>query len=120
MRGAESSLIVVHAEVPLYPALAVAARLSGVVQVHITIKRGSVRSVTTASSAPPILVNAAEHNVRTWQFAPDVNSNAEVMYIYELAKEEGIVPENPRITMDLPSLVKVTARPVRAMTMHGK
>lgn len=119
-RGDDFPLIVVHAEVPLYPALAVAARLSGVVRVHITIKDGSIRSVTTTSSAPPMLVSAAKDNVGTWQFAPDVSSTAEVTYIYELAKEESVIRENPRITMDLPSLVKVTARPVKAMPINGK
>jgi len=119
MRGADASLIVVRAEVPLYPALAVAARLSGVVHVRISIKDGSVRSVDATSTAPPILVSAAKDNVGTWRFAPDVSSTVEVTYIYELAKEESVVRENPRITMDLPSLVRITAKPVKAVPLHG-
>ena len=117
--GADASLIVVHADVPLYPTLAVAARLSGVVHVRISVKDGSVLSATTTSSAPPILVSAAKDNVGTWRFAPDVSGTLEVTYIYELAKEESLVRENPRIAMDLPSLVRITARPVKAMPLHG-
>ena len=119
MRGADASLIVVHADVPLYPALAVAARLSGVVRVRISIKDGSVRSAETTSSAPPILVSAAKDNVGTWRFAPDVGGTVEVTYIFELAKEEGVVRENPHIAMDLPSLVRITAKPVRTTPLHG-
>jgi len=34
-------------------------------------------------------------------------------------KEESLVRENPRIAMDLPSLVRITAKPVKAMPLHG-
>ncbi len=116
----DASAIVVHADVPLYPALAVAARQSGTVRVRVSIKGGAVVSADTESSAPSVLVHAAKENARTWQFAPDVTSTLDVTYIYELAKDESGVRQNPRVEMQLPSLVKITAKPVKAIPMDGK
>ena len=115
-----ASLIVVHADVPLYPALALAARQSGTVRVRLSVKGGVVVSADAGSAAPSVLVYAAKQNVRTWQFAPDVTSTLDVTYVYELAKDESGVRENPRIEMQLPSLVRITARPVKANPMDGK
>jgi TonB family protein len=77
-------LIVVHADVPLYPPLAMAARLGGTVRVRVSIKGGSVLSADTESTAAPVLLNAAKENARTWRFTPDVNGTLEVTYLYEL------------------------------------
>ena len=115
-----ASLLVVHADVPVYPALAVAARQSGTVRVRVSIRRGVVDGAETDSVAPPVLVHAAKENVRTWQFEQGVTCKVDVTYIYELSKEETGVPENPRIEMDLPSLVRVTGKPVRAVPMDGR
>lgn len=118
--AADASLIVVHADVPLYPALAVAARQSGTVRVRLSVKGGAVVSADAEESAPPVLVHAAKENARTWRFAPDVTSTLDVTYVYDLAKDETGVRENPRIEMQLPSLVRITARPVKAIPMDGK
>lgn len=112
---ARRSAIVQHAEVPQYPSLAVAGRLSGVVHLHVTVEGGAV---TKAESDSPsqvlILVNAAAENVKTWRFAADTKGTFDVTYYFELRKDEGVVPENPRVEMQLPLLVKLVARPVRA------
>jgi TonB family protein len=115
------SFLVTRADVPLYPSLARAARLSGTVQVRVSVKNGSVASTETqSSSAAQILVNAARANATTWRFAPDANGTFEVTYIYELEKDEVVVPENPRVEMQLPSLVKITAKPAKPTTVYGK
>ena len=112
--------IVTHADVPLYPAVARAARQSGEVHVRVSVKRGMVTGTETQSSAPPILVGASKENVSTWRFSPDVDGAFDVLYIYELAKEEVTVPENPRIEMRLPSLVRITANPTKAMPLDSR
>lgn len=112
--------IVVHADVPLYPAVAKAARLSGTVNVRVSVKGGSVASTDAQSSDSPILVNASKENIRTWRFAPDAYGTFEVTFIYELQKEESLAPENPRVEMRLPSLVRITARPTKAIPFDGK
>lgn len=105
--------IVRHADVPLYPPIAKTARLSGTVQVLVTVKDGAVVNAEAKSSAHQILVNAATENVKTWKFEPETNATFQTTYVYTLEKEEAPVPENPRIEMQLPSLVRITARPTK-------
>jgi TonB family protein len=118
--SSNSSLIVSHADVPLYPALAKAARLSGTVHVHVSVKGGTVANAEAQSSAAPVLVTAAKENVMTWRFAPDAYGTLDVTYMYELEKEEVLVPENPRIELQLPSLVKIIAKPTKPTPQHGQ
>ena len=116
---ADLTLIVVHADIPRYPSLALAARQSGTVRLRISVKNGNVLIVDTKTSGPPVFVNAAKENVGTWRFTSDTYGTFEVTYIYELAKEESMVLENPHIELQLPSRVKITAKPVKAMPLHG-
>ena len=97
-----------------------AARQSGIVRVRIFVKAGIVISADTESSAAPVLVHAARENARTWRFTTDVTDRIDVTYIYELAKEESGVRQNPRIEMQLPTLVRIIAKPVKAIPMDGK
>jgi hypothetical protein len=110
-------LMIEHADVPLYPRLAVAARQTGTVRVRVSIQRGVVVSATAEASAPPVLVHAAKENALTWRFEPEVTSTLTITYIYELAAEETGVAQNPHIGMKLPTLIKITARPIRAARM---
>jgi TonB-like protein len=107
----------VHADVPLYPPIGLAARLSGTVRVKILVSNGAVVNAETDSSAHMILVNAAEKNVKTWQFTPDTNGSFELTYIYQLQTEEARSPENPRVEMQLP-VVKIIGRPVKRTTVR--
>lgn len=55
---------------PVYPAIAVAAQIEGVVHVRIVISAdGTVRDATYVSG-PPILVWSAINAVKTWRFNP--------------------------------------------------
>ena len=111
---AHPSAIVLHADVPQYPALALAGRLSGSVHLHVLVQDGTV--VKAESDSPvqlQILINAATENVKTWRFAHNARGTFDVTYAFELRKDEGVVPENPRIEMELPTLVRLVARPVK-------
>ena len=114
------SLLVVHADMPLYPWLALAARQSGTVRVRISIKEGVVVNATAEASAPPVLVQAAKENALTWRFAHDATSTLTVTYVYELTKDESGDVQNPHIEMQLPTLVKIKARPVMPHHMDVK
>lgn len=109
--------LLVSAEVPLYPVLALAARLSGTVRVKLQVNNGVVVNTETNSSAHMILVNAAEKTVRTWRFASDATGAFELTFIYQLEAEEGGLPENPRVEIALP-VVKITGRPVKRTTVR--
>lgn len=111
---AHPSAIVTHAEIPQYPALALAGRLTGSVHLRVVVEHGAV--VKAESDSPyqlQILINAAVENVKTWRFAHDATGSFDVTYAFELRGDEGVVAENPRIEMELPTLVKLVARPVK-------
>ena len=52
-------------------------------------------------------------NIKTWQFRPEEKATFLVTYIYKIEGEETELPENPKVELDLPRLVKVTARPFK-------
>jgi len=105
--------IVVHADVPLYPQLAVQARVSGVVHLHVLVDNGVVTKAEpeTQEQIEP-LVAAATENVRTWRFASGAKGTFSVTYKYELEKVEVPRSVNPQIVMHLPTSVTITAWPV--------
>ena len=111
------TVIVTRADVPFYPVLALEARISGEVRVKVTIQNGEVVGTTAVSSAHILLTNAASENIRTWRFLQSVTEVIEVTFLYVITKNEGEIPQNPRIEMELPSFVRITATPVKH-TVH--
>jgi TonB family protein len=111
---AHPSAIVTHAEIPQYPALALAGRLTGSVHLRVVVEHGEVvKAESDSPSQVQILINEAVQNVKTWRFAHNAKGSFDVTYVFELRGNEGVVPENPRIEMELPTLVKLVARPVK-------
>ncbi len=107
----DTSLLVEHADVPLYPGLARAARLSGTVRIHVQVRNGVVVSTEARSDAHAVLVNADLSNVKTWQFSTDASGAFDVTYVYELEEGEvGLTPEPARVEMQLPNLVKISSQ----------
>jgi len=97
---------VIHAVVPMYPQLARIARIFGTVEVQITVKDGEVVS-TEVKSGNPILARATVENIQTWRFYHLVNGTFTSKFTYKL--EEGVDPQNPKVELELPFLVKITA-----------
>src|SRR4051812_18041946 len=67
-------LRVQKAEVPMYPPVARAGRVSGVVEARVTVRDGSVIDVKV-KSGPTILAQAAAENIKTWRFPQWVNTS---------------------------------------------
>jgi hypothetical protein len=123
----------VHAEIPLYPSLARTAHISGKVEIEATIEKGSVVDAHVKSAeiqvadpqnhavydskaratASRYLSDPSLANLKTWQFESEDRSTFLVTYIYEIEGEQTLLPENPKVELDLPHLVKVTARPFK-------
>jgi hypothetical protein len=61
----------------------------------------------------PYLAVPSVENVRTWRFVPEKRATFIVKYMYRIEGEETLVPENPRVELDLPSLVTVIAKPFK-------
>jgi len=103
-------LRVEHADVPTYPTIARTARISGKVEVRVTVKDGNVIS-TEVKSGPPILARTTVANIQSWRFYPLVNATFTTTFIYELNSVQPLDPQNPKVELQLPLFVKITTLP---------
>jgi protein TonB len=63
---------------PVYPAAAKAARLTGVVNVEVSINEQGIVTASRALSGPPLLQNAAVLAARGWRFSPTTQGGVPV------------------------------------------
>ena len=109
------------ADIPFYPRIARAAKVSGWIKVRVTVEAGKVTKLdvleTKGKSGSQILEHGSRlltdptlANLRTWHFDSTVNDSFVVTYTYVLAS---VYPtENPKIEIS-PSLdVTVTTAPL--------
>jgi hypothetical protein len=104
--------LVVRGDLPLYPRLAWTARVGGSVRVQVTVKDGEV-AATEVISGHPLLAPATTGNIQTWKFDKKTNATFTTTFTYQLEKEETAEASNPKIELELPTLVKITARPIK-------
>jgi hypothetical protein len=103
--------MVAGATVPLYPPLARAANVQGVVHVKITTDGHRVIA-THVEDGHKLLATAADENARTWQFATHDPTTFTVTYRYKLdAKLKGN-PNNPTVILRLPTEVEISTVPM--------
>lgn len=95
--------------VPLYPPLARAANIQGVV--HVKITTDGMRAVTAqAEDGHRLLAIAAEENARTWQFSKHEPMSFRVTYRYRLDADAD--PNNPTVILRFPTEVDVSVAPL--------
>lgn len=95
--------------VPLYPPLARAARVEGVV--HLKVVTDGTKVVTAqADDGNRLLAAASEENVRTWQFSKHGPLSFTVTYRYRL--DANVDPNNPTVTLRFPTEVDVSIAPL--------
>jgi hypothetical protein len=100
--------MVAGAAVPLYPPLARAARVEGVVHVSITIDGHRVVS-THVDDGQRLLAAAAEENARTWLFATHTPTSFVVTYSYTLILATAQAHRNnPTVVLRLPTDVEIS------------
>ncbi|HXN51631.1 MAG TPA: hypothetical protein VN943_06815 [Candidatus Acidoferrum sp.] len=102
---------VAGAAVPLYPPLARAAHVQGIVHVKVTTD-GQRAVATHAEDGPKLLAAAAEENARTWQFAVHEPTTFTVTYHYKLVAGMKGNPDNPEVVLRLPTEVEVRTLPM--------
>jgi outer membrane biosynthesis protein TonB len=105
-------LRLVHADVPMYPQMARLARVSGIVEVQVTINNGLVAK-TEVKSGAGVLANATEENIKSWRFQESVNTTLTVKFIYQLDKRKPSYGQNPRVELELPFKVTITSAPIQ-------
>src|ERR1700752_4827777 len=97
------------AEVPLYPPLARAANVSGIV--HIVVTTDGHRVVAAhVQDGKKILSDAAGQNAKSWQFATHEPTKFTVTYVYKLVVDLKPQLNNQRVILQLPTEVEVEAR----------
>lgn len=106
---------VIHADLPLYPPLPWTAHIGGTVDIQVTVEKGSVvdAQVKSSTTKNQVLLLKSVENVKTWQFRSEDHATFVVRYVYQIVGEQTPLPENPKIELDLPLLVKITAKPFK-------
>jgi TonB family protein len=105
---------VIAAALPLYPVPARIAQLQGTVTLTVWTDGQRVSTVKHQSGSP-ILSEAAEASVKTWQFKPHEPTSFPVMFRYRLeppyipVESSDAFDDNPTILLRLPSEVEITA-----------
>lgn len=113
------------ADLPTYPPIAAAARITGTVSVRVHVVAGKVAQVEVISTelrergriltskTAPWLTTPMIKNLKTWQFDKSVNDDFVVHYTYDISGTATDNPTNPRVEIS-PSLnVTITAKPIK-------
>jgi hypothetical protein len=116
--------VVVSASVPLYPRTAQLAHIQGTVKIRATTDGKKVSSLD-AESGPPMLVQAAEDNLRTWQFEEHKPVTFLVTFQYAIEEPPQCSIDNATVVLHMPSDVQVNAKSVHtcdpaSTTQNGK
>jgi hypothetical protein len=98
---------VIAAEVPLYPPLARAASVQGVVVLDVITSGDQTDSIKTLSG-PKLLAVAATSNLQTWRFIGKPPQKFQVIFRYRISNQ---CQGNPAVKLNLPSEVSVCSRP---------
>lgn len=106
---------VTSASVPLYPRITQQAHIGGVVRLRVSTDGNRVASVEI-QSGQPMLAQAAQENVKTWQFEPHSPMTFEVTFRYKLLPSKCDAEcncdsaEKPSVLLQLPTDVEVNAK----------
>ncbi len=103
-----STPVVEHAEVPRYPEMAWNVGITGNVVLGVTVSGGQV-SNAEVKSGDRMLSGEAVRNVKTWHFAPDTNTTFTTTFTYDVEHRLTGANRAPRIELQLPSAVHITA-----------
>jgi TonB family protein len=113
--GAEH-LVVKDVVIPAYPPLARMAKLQGSVRVEIEISTDGRVISAKASGGDPILLRAAEANIRLWTFqaSDDQTENPikhTIIFEYKVVGERVAFPNCPAVQLHLPDRVEISTQP---------
>lgn len=107
--------VVSSASVPLYPRIPLVSQITGVVRLRISTDGNRVTSMEL-ESGQPILANAAEECIKTWQFEPHKPTTFVTTFTYRLlpmtcdAKGNCNGRENDEVLLHLPTEVQISTR----------
>ncbi|PYT57551.1 MAG: hypothetical protein DMG35_20075 [Acidobacteria bacterium] len=106
---------VISASVPFYPRITQQAHIDGVVRLRISTDGHRVASAEV-ESGQPMLAQAAQENVKTWQFEQHSPTTFEATFRYRLLPSKCDAEcncdsaEKPSVLLQLPTDVEVNAK----------
>jgi TonB family protein len=103
---------------PRYPPLARRSQIQGTVTLEVEIGADGAVISARGSGAHPMLVDAAEQNVRTWMFRSGgpASSKRNIAYVYRIAGEPARREVPPAVVLELPDRLELTVRPLEPET----
>jgi hypothetical protein len=101
--------LVTAGKLPLYPIMARAARVQGVVKIKVTTDGKKVTSVD-AESGPPMLVKFAKENILTWEFSQHKPTTFVTTFEYVIEEPAQCDYSNDALTLKLPLEVRISAK----------
>ena len=101
--------LVVAGKMPIYPIIARAARVHGVVKIRVTTDGMKVSSLQ-AESGPAMLVQAAKEDILTWQFAKHKPTTFVTTFEYLFEGSDKCIYSNGMSVLNLPLKVRISAK----------
>lgn len=103
----------VQGDLPVHPPLAKTARITGTVQIRVTVENGEVVGTVTISGHP-LFVDAAIDDIQCSRLEQTVKTTFATTFIYRLdgESEKTKEPSNPTLELELSSWAKIAARPL--------
>ncbi len=98
--------VVIAGQIPLYPPIARAARVSGIVKMQVTTDGNFVTSIKV-ESGPPMLVKFTRANVQTWEFVQHKPTSFETTFEYVIEEPAQCSYSNASVKLDLPTHVRI-------------
>jgi|ERR1700733_5081074 hypothetical protein len=103
---------VASAGVPLYPRTSQLAHIEGVVRLRLSTD-GKRVSTIEVESGQPMLVKAAQENVKTWEFEEHNPTTFEATFRYKILPQSECDIDNGTVLLRLPTEVEVSAKGVQ-------
>jgi hypothetical protein len=107
--GKQEFPLVLAGKMPLYPIMARAARVQGVVKLKVTTDGKKVASVDV-ESGPPMLVKFAKENILTWEFTVHKPTTFVTTFEYIIEEPAQCDYSNDALTLKLPLEVRIIVK----------
>jgi hypothetical protein len=104
--------LIIAGKMPLYPIMARAARIQGIVKVSVTTDGKKVTSLD-AESGPPMLVKAAKENILTWEFLEHKPTTFVTTFEYVIEGPDQCMYTNGTSVLNLPLEIRISAKGIK-------
>jgi Gram-negative bacterial TonB protein C-terminal len=99
--------LVIKGDLPLYPLVALHARIEGVVRITVNTDGSRVSSLRV-ESGPPMLAKAAEENIQSWRFTNHKPTSFVTTYEYQIKEPSHCYFNNGSAVLNVPLKVQIT------------